>query len=57
MLRFLFLIMDSYFLIPVAIAQNFNPSAELKIPKGIANKEAKPEIEIHSKTVEAKIRK
>ena len=39
MLRFLFLIMDSYFLIPVAIAQNFNPSAELKIPKGIANKE------------------
>ena len=51
MLSFLFLIIDSYFLIPVAIAQNFNPTAELEIPKGIANKEAKPEIEIHSKTV------
>ena len=51
MLRFLFLIIDSHFLIPVAIAQNFNPTAELEIPKGIANKEAKPEIEIHSKTV------
>ena len=35
---FFFLIIDLYFLIPVAIAQIFNPIAELVIPIGIPNK-------------------
>ena len=44
------------FLIPAAIAQIFNPIAELVISTGLPSKEAKAEIEIHPVTVEAKIR-
>ena len=55
MFFFFFLIIDLYFLIPVAIVQIFNPSAELVIPIGIPSKEAKSEIEIHPVIVEAKI--
>ena len=54
---FFFLIIDLYFLIPAAIAQIFNPIAELVIPIGIPIKEAKAESEIHPVIVEAKIRK
>ena len=53
---FFFLMTDLYFLIPVAIAQIFNPIAELVIPIGIPTKEAKSEMEIHPVIVEAKIR-
>ena len=53
---YFFLIIDLYFLIPVAIAQVFNPIAELIILTGIPSKEAKAEIEIHPATEEAKIR-
>ena len=49
-----FLIINFYFLIPAAIAQIFNPIAELVIPIGIPSKEAKAEIEIHSVTTKAK---
>ena len=52
-----FLIIDLYFLIPAAIAQIFNPIAELVIPIGIPTKEAKVEIKTHPVNVEAKIRK
>ena len=52
-----FLIIDLNLLIPAAIAQIFNPIAELLIPIGIPNKEAKAEIKIHPIIVEAKIRK
>ena len=38
---FFFLIIDLYFLIPAAIAQIFNPIAELVIPIGIPSKETK----------------
>ena len=41
---FLFLIIDLWFLIPLVIAQIFNPIAELLIPIGIPIKEAKSEI-------------
>ena len=51
---FFFLIIDLYLLIPAAIAQIFNPIAELVSPIGIPGKEAKAEIEIHSVIVEAK---
>ena len=54
---FFFLIIDLYFLIPAAIAQIFNPIAELVIPIGIPIKEAKAESEMHPVIVEAKIRK
>ena len=54
---FFFLIIDSYFLIPAAISQIFNPIAELIFPIGIPSNEAKAEIEIHPVIVEAKIRK
>ena len=57
MLLFLFFIIDLYFLIPAAIAQAFNPIAEVIIPIGISSKEAKAEIEIHPVTVGVKIRK
>ena len=57
MLLFLFFIIDLYFLIPAAIAQAFNPIAEVIIPIGISSKEAKAEIEIHPVTVVVKIRK
>ena len=52
-----FLIIDLNLLIPAAIAQIFNPIAELLITIGIPNKEAKAEIKIHPIIVEAKIRK
>ena len=52
-----FLIINLNLLIPAAIAQIFNPIAELLIPIGIPNKEAKAEIKIHPIIVEAKIRK
>ena len=42
-----FLVLDSYFLIPAAIAQIFNPVSELVIPIGIPLKEPKAENEIH----------
>ena len=44
---FFFLIVGLYFFIPTAIAQMFNPFAELVIPIGIPSKEATVEIEIH----------
>ena len=47
---------DLYFLTPVAIAQIFNPIAELVIPIEIPTKEAKAEMEMHPVIVEAKIR-
>ena len=40
-LFFLLLLIDLYFLIPAAIAQVVNPSAELVIPIGIPAKETK----------------
>ena len=54
---FFFLIIDLYFLIPAAIAENFNSAAELTIPIEMPRKESKAEIEIHAVIVEAKIRK
>ena len=54
---FFFLIIDLYFLIRAAIAQIFNPVAELVIPVGISSKEAKAKSGIHPVIVEAKIRK
>ena len=44
MLLFFFVIVDLYSLIPAAIAQVFNPIAELIISIGIPMKEAKAEI-------------
>ena len=45
---FLFLlIIGLYFLIPAAFVQIFITIAEIVIPIGIPNKEAKPEIKIH----------
>ena len=46
-----------YFLIPLVIAQIFNPMAELVIPKGIPSKEVKTDIEIDQVTAEVKLRK
>ena len=54
---FFFLIIDLYFLIPAAIAQIFNPIAELITPIGISIKEEKTEIKIHPAIAEGKIRK
>ena len=54
---FFFWIIDLYFLIPVVIAQIFNPIAELIIPIGIPIKEAKAKIHMHPVIVEAKIGK
>ena len=54
---FFFLIIDSYFLIPAAIAQISNPIAELLIHIGIPRNEAKAEIEIDPEILEGKIRK
>ena len=54
---FFFLIIDFYFLITAAIAQSFDPNAELVISLGILTKEAKAETETHPVIVEAKIRK
>ena len=49
LLRFFlfFLMIDLYFLIPVFIAQIFNPAAELVIPTGTPTNEAKTEIKKH----------
>ena len=52
-----FLVIDLYYLITTAIAQIFNPIAELIIPKGIPSKEAKAELEIYPEIVEVKVRK
>ena len=52
-----FLIIDSCFLIPAAIAQIFNLIAELVIPIGIPKTEAKAGIELHLVIVEVKTRK
>ena len=49
-----FSIIDLCNLITAAIAQIFNPIAELLIPVRIPNKEAKTEIEIHPAIEEAK---
>ena len=38
---------DLYFLIPVFIAQIFNPAAELVIPTGTPTNETKTEIKKH----------
>ena len=54
---FFFLIIDLYILNPAALAKILNPIAELAIPTGIPSKEAKAEIEIHTVTAEAKVRK
>ena len=51
------IIIDLYLLIPAAIAQVFDPIAELVVPIGIPSKEAKAEVEIHPVNVEAKLRK
>ena len=52
-----FLVIDLYYLITTAIAQIFNPIAELIIPKGIPSKEAKAELETYPEIVEVKVRK
>ena len=54
---FYFLIIDLYVLIFAAIAQLFNPTAELAIPIRKPNKEAKAGIEIHPLIAETEIRK
>ena len=53
---FFFLNIDLY-VIPAAIAEIFNPIAELVILMGIPSKETKEDIEIHPVIAEAKIRK
>ena len=57
MLLLLFLIIDLYFLIPAAVTQIFNPTAELVILRGIPTKEAKAEMETHPVSVEITISK
>ena len=47
----------TYFLIPAVVILIFNTTAELTIPTGIPNKEAKAKMETHPVTVEAKISK
>ena len=54
---FFFLSIDLYFLILAAIAQIFNPFAELVIPIGMPSQDAKAEIEISPVIIETKIRK
>ena len=54
---FFFSIIDLYFLIRAVVALISNIIAELVIPTEVPSKEAKAEIEIHSVTVEAKLRK
>ena len=55
MLFLFFLFIDLNFLIPAVITQNFNPVAELVISKGIPDKVAKAETEIHPVIVEIAI--
>ena len=52
-----FLLIDLYFLIPAAMAEMFNPIAELIIPIGIPIKEAKVEMKTQPVIVEVKISK
>ena len=54
---FFFLVIDLYFLIPVVVAQIFNPIAELVIPIEMPIKEEKAENQIDSVIVETKTRK
>ena len=54
---FFFLIIELCFLIAAVIAQIFNLIAEMVIPIGTPNKQAKTEIEIHPVLVRPKIRK
>ena len=54
LLCFFFLIIDLYFLISAANAQNFNAIAELVVPIGTAIKKVKAEIEINTLNVETK---
>ena len=49
---FFFLIIDLHCLIPKAIAQTFEPIADLIIPIGIPSKKANAEIEIHQCNLE-----
>ena len=53
----LFFIIYLYFLIPAAIAQIFNPIAELVLSIEIPSKESKAKIEIHPVILKAEIRK
>ena len=57
MLFFLFLIIDTYFLIAAIITQTFNPIGEPKIPKEIPAKVGKAEMETHLVIVKTKIKK
>ena len=54
---FCFLIINLYFLIHAVTAKIFNPIAVFVIPKDISSIEVKLEIEIHSVTTEATVRK
>ena len=54
---FLFLITDSYFLIPPVIGQVFIFTADLVIFIGMPTKEAKEDIEAHPLTAKSKITK
>ena len=56
-LFFFFLIIDVYFLIPVVIAQIFNPIVELIIRTGIPTKGAKSEMEIEPVIIEIAVSK
>ena len=49
---FFFSIIDLYFLIAEFITQIFNATAEILIPAGIANIDAKAEIETHPESVQ-----
>ena len=52
---FFFLMIYLYFLIPAVITQINNFTAELVMPTGIPNEEAKAEMETHRVTVKTKI--
>ena len=56
-LFFFFFIIDLYFLIPVVIAQIFNPTVELVKPTGTQTNEANKEIETQPVIAEARISK
>ena len=51
------MIIDLYFLILAVIAQIFNHTAELVIPKGMPSNEANAEIETQPLTAEVKVSK
>ena len=48
---FFFIIVDLYFLVSEAIAQHYDPTAELVIPLVIRTKQAKAEIETCAVTI------